>query len=345
MNVFIRIEKKGKRVLKQILAGLLSPPSLGNKFKKPDNVIIVRIDERLGNLVLLNSVVKSFIKNNIETSLVICKKYGRIYQFNHNIKEIIYFNKKSLYNPINIIKLIIKLRKQTFDLMFDASNPNELSFLTFFVMLIIKAGIKLGYKRQQSNKILNKLIPVPKKNLHILEYYTLLFKDLNLKFIKDITFKFPRNILTKYDHLKKKKIIIVHPGGRYRKQWGKEKLLFFLDKIKSKKYKFIILLGPDEYELKKFFLIKKYNIIKPKNIIDLISVLSSGKIYIGNDSGPMHLAASLGLAVFAVFQPVASVMFTPVARNYKMVISDHPADLSVQEVYKKYRQFMKKLNI
>lgn len=340
MNILIHIERKGRKILKRFLSRLVSPSQAKDEIKKPENVIIVRVDERLGNLVLLNSAVKSFIRNNIETSLVVCKRYGEIYKYNPDIKEIIYFNKKSLFNPFNIFRLFFRLRKKKYDLLFDASNPNDLSTLTFFVMMVLRAGIKFGYRRKESDMVLNKLVRVPEKKMHIPEYYALLFKYMGLKFYNDFHFAFPANVLQKYNYLKEKKIIIVHPGGRDNKKWGIQKLLLFLEKIKDKKYKFIILLGPDEYKAEKVFLSGKYDVIKPKNVLDLVSVLNAGKIYIGIDSGPMHLAGALGLAVFAVYKPMASIIFKPIARYYRMVISEYPPDLSVPEVSKKYQQFI-----
>ena len=134
MNILIQLEKKGRKVLKKILSRLIFPAQIQDKTKKPDNVIITRIDERLGNLVLLNAAVKSFLRNKIKTSLIICKKYGDIYKYHPNIEKVIFFDKKSLFNPLNIIKLIFELRKKRYDLLFDASDPNDLSTLTFFVM-------------------------------------------------------------------------------------------------------------------------------------------------------------------------------------------------------------------
>ncbi len=345
MNIFIHIEKKGKIILKKIFARLLSPAALPNRLKK-GNVIVVRIDERMGNLVLLNAVVKSFIKNNIKITLVICKKYGEIYKFNPDIDRIIYFNKKSLFNPLNIIKLILNLRKQAYDLMFDASNPNDLSLLTFFVMLLIKAGIKLGYERRESKNVLNKLIPIQGKHKHIMEYYADLFRYLNLKFIKDFSFTCPEKIKNKYNYLKEnnKTLIIVHPGGQSSKHWRIEKLLAFLEKIKSKRYKFIILLGPDEYDVEKLFSEGGYSIIKPKNIMDLASLFHAGRIYLGNDSGPMHLAVSLKLTVFAIFKPIANDFLAPQGKDHEIIVTDNPSGLSVEAAFKRFQKFIKRFN-
>jgi len=347
MKHFLKeIEKTGRIYIKKFLSNLLSP-SLNNSLNlsKIKNVIIVRIDERLGNLVLLNAVVKSFIKNKLNVTLIICKKFGEIYKYTSNIQKIIYFNKKSLFNPFKLIYFIYTLKKTQYDLLFDASNPNDLSTLTYLTILLIRAKIKFGYKRKESEYILNKTIPLPTKKIHILDYYKNLFTELNLKFFKDIKFKFPSYIRKKYQHLQKrnKQIIIIHPGGRSTKRWSVEKLIKFLKMIYNSSYEFLIILGPDEKNFSKKFLQNGFKIFIPKNIFDLISFLSIGKIYIGNDTGPMHLAASLGLSIFAIFKPDASVTFTPVAKFYHIIKTPSPPQLEVNKVYKEYKKFLKKL--
>jgi ADP-heptose:LPS heptosyltransferase len=49
----------------------------------------------------------------------------------------------------------------------------------------------------------------------------------------------------------------------------------------------------------------------PKNPTDLITILRSGQLFIGNDSGPGHLAAALGIPTFTVFGPQRPEWFLP----------------------------------
>jgi len=49
----------------------------------------------------------------------------------------------------------------------------------------------------------------------------------------------------------------------------------------------------------------------PKNPTDLIDVLKRGQLFIGNDSGPGHLAAALGIPTFTVFGPQRPEWFLP----------------------------------
>lgn len=346
MRIFKTIERNGRKILKKILAIILKPGKRSYSLRTFKKVLILRLDERLGNIVLLNSVVRSFIKNKSNICLVVCEKYGKFYDYFPGIDQIIYFNKKNLFNPFNIVKLIVQLRRESYDLLFDASNPNDLSTLTFFTVLCAKANIKFGYDRKESNLILNYLVKLPEQS-HILKYYQFLFDQLKLNFYRDISFDLPKYFYRKYLYLRRdnQKMIIVHPGGRSNKNWGVKKFLLLIKKIKRKQLDFLVLLGPDEKRDEDIFKEAGIEVFKPKDVLDLISIFSIGDIYIGNDSGPMHTAAALGLAVFAIYKPMASKVFYPITKQKYMIISDHPPTLDIEKVYQQYLKFVKPLGL
>lgn len=345
MSLLKKIEFNGKKIILRFLTSLFPYKSFSH-IQKIKSVIITRIDERLGNVVLLNSVIQSFIKNNINTTIVVCKKYGSIFEGNKAIKKIIYFEKKKLFNPINIFKLIKQLRETDYDLLFDASNPNDLSTLTLFTIVFIKAKIKYGFKRKSSESILNKSIPPPASSMTMMDHYKLLFRKMNLKFYSHAPLIFNPHLLQAYHYVKEKNktLIIAHPGGRGYKKWDIGKMLVFLKKLDPHQFKIIIILGPDEKNLIPILQNQNYSFIIPKNMEELISILLMGQIYIGNDSGPMHLAASLGLAVLAIFKPDASIMFRPRTKNYELIISPTPFDVPVNKVLQKFKALVKKMD-
>jgi heptosyltransferase-2 len=49
----------------------------------------------------------------------------------------------------------------------------------------------------------------------------------------------------------------------------------------------------------------------PKNLTELLSLLDQARIFIGNDSGPGHLAALCGLPTFTIFGPQLPESFAP----------------------------------
>ncbi len=328
MKLLKLIERKGREFLLEFLRLVLKPAQINkHKIKKIKNVIIVRIDERLGNLVLITPVIKSFLKNNIKVTVIAASVFSKLLYTINNIR-IIEFNKKKLFNPIYLLKYILFLRKEKYDLLFDASNPNEMSTLTFFVILLLKARYKIGFLRKNSDLILNLCVNRPEKEIHIVEYYKILFKTLGLKYYLDPRISLPTEIKRRYLNLKKefknKTLIAVHPGGRGNKQWKIERFLKLLRMIRKSypEYAFLIILGPSEKDLIKIFQSQGYRVILPVDVLDLSAYFSICKIFIGNDSGPMHLAAALGLNVLAIFKDTARAVFRPLSKRYK-ILSAH----------------------
>jgi len=58
--------------------------------------------------------------------------------------------------------------------------------------------------------------------------------------------------------------------------------------------------GPTEYSWK-MPIPQTVSVVRPYDILNLLETLESCSIYAGNDSGPMHFAAHLGLPIFAVW--------------------------------------------
>lgn len=336
MNLFKKIEITGRKFILKILTRLLKNNQKDFiNISDIKNVIVVRIDERLGNLVLTIPVLNSFLKNKLSVTAIISEKFAPVIETIPELK-IIKFNKKKLFNPVYLISYIYKLRKLKFDLLFDASNPNDLSTLTFFLILIINARYKIGFNRKNSSAILNILIEKPLKPVHILDYYKYLFDYLNLKFYKELKIYLkPKNLAFN----KNKKLIAVHPGGRGSKRYPVDFLLEALRMIKDKygnKYEFLIIIGPDEKDLiGKFY---EYKVVIPYNVLELAYYLKMCEIFIGNDSGPMHLASALGLKIIAIFKNDAVITFKPVAKFYKILSSNDVKSIKPVEIFKAFQK-------
>ncbi|MBN1898991.1 MAG: glycosyltransferase family 9 protein [Spirochaetes bacterium] len=344
MKIFKKIERIGKKYLFHIIRRIFPSPPLTKKSSSGiRNVLVVRIDERLGNLVLLTPVIRSFLKNHINITALVAGKFSKLLKaFDH--VRIIEFEKKRLFNPFYLIRFVIMLRRLKMDLLFDASNPNNLSLLTFFTIMLTKARIKLGFSRKNSDLILNHQISGPKKDVPMVRYYQILFQEMNLKYDPDPRINLLPSVRNKYKKLKKMKMIACHPGGRGPKQWPVLNMFHLLDRIKKyyRTYDFLIIAGPQEQHLTEIFQKKNFKVVTPKDVMDLASYFSICEIFLGNDSGPMHLAASLGLKIVAIFNDTARVVFQPQSRHYKIISSSRPDKISVDSVWKAFQYIEKK---
>ncbi|OGF47674.1 MAG: hypothetical protein A2452_03325 [Candidatus Firestonebacteria bacterium RIFOXYC2_FULL_39_67] len=155
----------------------------------------------------------------------------------------------------------------------------------------------------------------------------------------------PENKVVAQDFLKKNKIkgkfAVVHPGSRQEYiRWSKEeysKVAKWL--IDTRKMKVVLTAGKDEYGyvLETAFMVKEGAVIADGLTLGVLTALISlSEVFVGNSTGPMHIAAALKVPTVAIFgnaHPLDSYkVWGPLSQNSKAVFSElncegcHPGD-------------------
>ncbi|HSP86696.1 MAG TPA: glycosyltransferase family 9 protein, partial [Ignavibacteriaceae bacterium] len=129
--------------------------------------------------------------------------------------------------------------------------------------------------------------------------------------IKNTDYRKVNNGLDKY--------ILIHPfAGTNPKEWGIKK---FLDLAKdlNKERECFILIPPQTLSEDLLSEIKSRNLktIETKTINELIEVIESCYVFIGNDSGPIHIANLLGKPTFTIYGPTNPIFHKPLFGPYK----------------------------
>jgi len=197
-----------------------------------------------------------------------------------HVEEVIYISDK-----INL-NLIKNLRSKKFSKSFIFHYG--LKFILLSYACNIRKVFSYGFIKKNKN-----ISTEPKKNLK---------KWFNLKSLNyECKIFFPEN------HENKNNIIIGIGGSGPTKKWRVENYLNLIIKL-NKLYphsKFIIAGGKEDIVNYKFL---ETNFIKSKltslcdlNIKSSINHIINSKMYIGNDTGFMHISASLGIKTFGLF--------------------------------------------
>jgi heptosyltransferase-2 len=98
---------------------------------------------------------------------------------------------------------------------------------------------------------------------------------------------------------------VIHPfAGWPAKEWNLRKFIELADIVNEKTECLVVF--PIE-RMKKDILneldIKKIRYIETKSVTDLIETIKNCTAFIGNDSGPLHLASLLGKPTFSIYGP------------------------------------------
>ena len=129
--------------------------------------------------------------------------------------------------------------------------------------------------------------------------------------------KFGQTLLNEKGIGKAEKLILIHPGsGSLEKCWHIENFCNIAEKLKSKGAEILFILGPTEMDK---FAHETINILKDTafclsglSLSEVLGLMSCADLFLGNDSGITHLAASLGVKTIAVFGPTNPAIYSPI---------------------------------
>jgi hypothetical protein len=117
---------------------------------------------------------------------------------------------------------------------------------------------------------------------------------------------------------------VIHPGsGGAGKCWCLDNFIAVARSLGPMGYRAVFLLGPAErsrFDASDLAAVRKTAaVLSDLGIQDVLGVLSCAEVFIGNDSGVTHLAASAGTRTVALFGPAGRRVYRPVGPSVRVV--------------------------
>jgi heptosyltransferase-2 len=242
-----------------------------------------------------------------------CQAYTKdIVEGNPYLNEVITFDKGQRHPTLAMsLKVTAKLRKKRFDWAIILHPTNRAHWMTFL------AGIpeRIGWN-QKWGILLTKALPHKKQEgaKHEIEYSLDILRSLGIPIETKRTYV-PTNkqaeekvaeILSDVGIASKDRFIIIHPSASCpSKRWPQKNFSQLIKLIyqQNPSLKVIIVTSEKEKHLADQ-LVDENDCIDFRgllNIPEFTALISSSKLFISNDSGPMHIAAALGIPVIAIF--------------------------------------------
>ncbi len=106
------------------------------------------------------------------------------------------------------------------------------------------------------------------------------------------------------------RLILIHTGAAQPvRVWPLDHYLQLAKKLRTRGHAVRILCNPEQQAWWKEAGEKE--VTAPQSIGELLRLLDTGELFVGNDSGPGHLAAFCGLPTFTLFGPQVAEWFVP----------------------------------
>jgi ADP-heptose:LPS heptosyltransferase len=201
---------------------------------------------------------------------------------------------------LEMIRLRNKLAAEHFDFGVSAhsvGDPRDHLLLKIF-------GVKnrLGFPRVRSRIFLTHPVARPDPQAHRYESWRAIARELKIELP-------PRGKIS-IPAAKNSETILIHSGaGQSVRVWPLEKYRNLAAQLRQKKLQVQIACDPDQRDW--WARAREKNVAMPKTVAELISLVDRSAAFIGNDSGPGHLAAFCGVPTFTIFGPQLPEWFAP----------------------------------
>ena len=118
-------------------------------------------------------------------------------------------------------------------------------------------------------------------------------------------------------------IAVIHPGsGGRRKCWHLDNFCKLAETLGAKDMQVFFLLGPAELERFDDKAVKRIEgvskCVSGLGLLEVMQILACANLYIGNDSGITHLAATVGAPTLAIFGPTDSRLYRPIGPQARL---------------------------
>ena len=229
--------------------------------------------------------------------------------------------------------------------------PN--SFRSAFLLSLTAAKYRLGYNTDGRSIFLTHPIVTTtnlKKSQYRVEYYFQIFSPLKINppdavfspVIKQEGDISVRQAMLNMGLEEDEEFITLHPGtSKIERSWHVERFGVLCQKILKSEKKKLVLIGTKSEEnilnrIKGYCPPDNVKIIPSMNLRVLAGVLKKSRIFIGNDSGMMHLAAMVGTPIVGIFGPGNSKTTGPYmdAKYYEILTKNYSCSPCRQDFFK-----------
>jgi ADP-heptose:LPS heptosyltransferase len=210
-----------------------------------------------------------------------------------------FFSKYSLWRwpwP-EMSRLRRKLREAKFDFGVSARwDPRD-----HLLLKAVGARERLGFPRMKSERYLTRVLTRPDPTAHRSESWRVAGAALGLRLPQ------PAEIFNTSRDLPP--IIMIHSGARLPlRVWPLPHFLEITRRLRAEGFTVQVACDPDQLA---WWRKQGESVVCPPTVTELFQCLDQAGLFIGNDSGPGHLAASCGLPTFTLFGPQLSEWFAP----------------------------------
>ncbi|MBN1754940.1 glycosyltransferase family 9 protein [bacterium] len=294
-----------------------------NYINPLERILVIRLSS-IGDIVITTPVLRNLreLLPHSKITYLTRKEYAPMLLHNPYIDGIIALELSQMKWE-KYIGFAMSLRSERFSMVIDLHNNIRSRILSAILNVPLSYHVPKPYWKRW--RLIHHAGSFTPKSLDILDQYLSTLKEAGFQvktFFPEIfvTESEKAACLNQLEPFIGKQFVGIHPYAKWKnKEWGIEKYLDVAQLLSSEGYNVLFWDSPHARapELK---------YLCTDDLRELIGYLSICNLFVGNDSGPAHIAAALGVPTLTIFGPTHPVLgFTPRGRtNVKVLHSGIP---------------------
>ncbi|MFQ6037000.1 MAG: glycosyltransferase family 9 protein [Candidatus Aminicenantales bacterium] len=285
-------------------------------------ILLVRL-RRIGDIVMTTPAVRALRLALPEARIayVVESPYRKLVQGHPDIDDPVVLSPR--IGTFGFLRFLWRIRRERYDLVIDFHGGPRASLLTW----LSRAELKIGYRIRYRNFMYDTALPrKPERgHFHSVENHLNLVRALGIPVPSALPLCLPEasadekhrvTSLLEKNVPKGQGFVVLHIGaGNAFRDWGSENILELLRLFERPRVPVALAGGPEdaasEARILKASSGHVFSCVGRLNLRELRELIRRASVYVGPDSGPMHIAASTATPIVALFGPTLPAHFAP----------------------------------
>lgn len=230
-------------------------------------------------------------------------------------------NSPGIGSAKEIAEFVWSLSTDGYDCTIDFQGLIKSAFFAYLSGAPVRIGWERDFLKESVSRFFYTEVVTPKR-IHIIDQQMELLKPLGIEpdWETVVPLKAPelarRSLERKLHGLSD--VVVINPGGNWStKCWPPERYGELANRLMSDGMHVAVTWGPgDEIMARKLVDVADTGIAQiPTTLEELVALCERARLFIGGDTGPMHLAAAVGTPIVAIFGPTSSDRNGPFRRE------------------------------
>ncbi len=299
-------------------------------LEKVQRVLVIKL-RYIGDVVLSTPVIESLRKNLPGSSITMLVNEGtEAVLFNHPYLDdvLVVPQEKHWKRQIDLVRI---LRSKKFDLAIDLTDGDRAAILAFLSGATYRVGF--NSEKRWRGMLYHHVVKADPVALHAVDYHLEAVKAIGCKADHQGPRLYPSDrdqsvitqLLEKNGLSSNEPFALFHPGARWWfKSWPLGRFIELARRMKEQHGLSVVMVGGEkDMEAAERIVTAcgpwARTLAGQITVLQLAALAQRAELFVGNDAGPMHIAAAVGTPVVALFGPTDPQVWRPWGIGHEVI--------------------------